>query len=121
MNSPGAVAEWRDSPGEMESEAVSAVVMGMTEVDADNRYPLSSLLIDADFFNSFPDDFDERRRPRLNQKTIARPGLLYYSPSSSVIYCSLLCSVEPCLSAQQSAYATWVQLQGATVASTDQQ
>ncbi|KAL5231872.1 hypothetical protein ABZP36_030648 [Zizania latifolia] len=59
MNSPGAVAEWEDSPGEMDSEAASAVGMGMMEVDADDRQPLSSLPIDADFFNSFPDDFDD--------------------------------------------------------------
>uniref|UniRef100_J3MVE6 Uncharacterized protein n=1 Tax=Oryza brachyantha TaxID=4533 RepID=J3MVE6_ORYBR len=62
MNSPGGVNEWEDSPGEMDSEAASAVGMGMMEVDADadDRHPLSSLAIDADFFNSFPDDFDDQ-------------------------------------------------------------
>ncbi|BAT06745.1 Os08g0564750, partial [Oryza sativa Japonica Group] len=61
MSSPGGVNEWEDSPGEMESEAASAVGMGMMEVDADDRHPPSSSLpIDADFFNSFPDDFDDQ-------------------------------------------------------------
>ncbi|KAF0900849.1 hypothetical protein E2562_035484 [Oryza meyeriana var. granulata] len=62
MNSPGGVNEWEDSPGEMDSEAASAVGMGMgmMEVDADDRHPPSSLPIDADFFNSFPDDFDDQ-------------------------------------------------------------
>uniref|UniRef100_A0A0D9XB02 Uncharacterized protein n=1 Tax=Leersia perrieri TaxID=77586 RepID=A0A0D9XB02_9ORYZ len=63
MNSPGGVNEWEESSaGEMESETVG-MGMGMMEVDAaaDDRQPPSSLPpIDADFFNSFPDDFDDQ-------------------------------------------------------------
>jgi hypothetical protein len=72
MNSPGAragagVVEWEDSAGEMESEdnhAFDAGVVGtgMMEVDlaADVLTPSSTLPRDADFFNSFPDDFDDQ-------------------------------------------------------------
>jgi hypothetical protein len=77
MNSSGAggsAAEWEDSAGEMDSEdnhhgsTAGAVGMGMMEVDADAQdlaaeAPTSSSPAPpshADFFNSFPDDFDDQ-------------------------------------------------------------
>ncbi|TVU04478.1 hypothetical protein EJB05_47589, partial [Eragrostis curvula] len=68
-NSSSPAVDWGDdSPGEMDSEdTVAATSMGITigsmmEVDADDRLPASSasLPIDADFFNAFPDDFDDQ-------------------------------------------------------------
>jgi hypothetical protein len=72
MSSPEAGAragavEWEDSAGEMESEdnhasGAGVVGVGMMEVDlaADVLAPSSTLPRDADFFNSFPDDFDDQ-------------------------------------------------------------
>jgi hypothetical protein len=65
MRSSPAVDLGDDSPGEMDSEdtvasASMAIPIGsMMEVDADDRLP-ASLPIDADFFNAFPDDFDDQ-------------------------------------------------------------
>lgn len=81
-NSSGAAGagavEWEDSAGEMDSEdnhaaTVVGMGMGMMEVDADAQDPVdvladldrhpgasSSVPVDADFFNSFPDDFDDQ-------------------------------------------------------------
>ncbi|GJN15407.1 hypothetical protein PR202_gb02320 [Eleusine coracana subsp. coracana] len=68
-NSNSPAVDWGDdSPGEMDSEdTVASASMGipiasMMEVDADDRLlaASASLPIDADFFNAFPDDFDDQ-------------------------------------------------------------
>ncbi|OEL30977.1 hypothetical protein BAE44_0008007 [Dichanthelium oligosanthes] len=72
-NSASPAVDWGDdSAGEMDSEDTAAAasmgmvgIASMMEVDADDRHPpssaaASSLPIDADFFNAFPDDFDDQ-------------------------------------------------------------
>ncbi|PUZ52740.1 hypothetical protein GQ55_6G294000 [Panicum hallii var. hallii] len=70
-NSASPAVDWGDdSAGEMDSEDTAAAasmgmvgIASMMEVDADDRHPPSaapSLPIDADFFNAFPDDFDDQ-------------------------------------------------------------
>ncbi|KAL6858666.1 hypothetical protein ACP4OV_017668 [Aristida adscensionis] len=68
-SSPAAAAaaavDWgEDSAGEMDSEDTAAAVgiVGMMEVDADDRHPAlpAALPVDADFFNAFADDFDDQ-------------------------------------------------------------
>ncbi|KAL6644347.1 hypothetical protein ACP70R_015955 [Stipagrostis hirtigluma subsp. patula] len=64
-SSPAAVEWGDDSAGEMDSEDTAAAavgIVGMMEVDADDRHPPSAptLPVDANFFNAFPDDFDDQ-------------------------------------------------------------
>ncbi|AQK51555.1 hypothetical protein Zm00014a_029056 [Zea mays] len=66
-NSTSPAVDWGDdSAGEMDSEdaapsssmGISIAIGSMMEVDADDRQP--SPPPDADFFNAFPDDFDDQ-------------------------------------------------------------
>ena len=70
-NSASPAVDWGDdSAGEMDSEDTAAAasmgmvgIASMMEVDAADRHPPStapSLPIGADFFNAFPDDFDDQ-------------------------------------------------------------
>jgi len=68
-NSTSPAVDWGDdSAGEMDSEdaapsssvgmGVGIAISSMMEVDTDGRHPPSAP--DADFFNAFPDDFDDQ-------------------------------------------------------------